>query len=73
MMVNMHKGQAVWWKPKTIMFDWQELFPKKEDLAVTIVSIDSKNKTAIVEYLDIRRQPIRYTASLNELRSRMLR
>jgi len=69
----MRKGQPVWWRPKNVLPPWYERFPKKQDLAVTIVRINNKEKTALVEYLNIRREPVRFVVSLDELRPRMLK
>lgn len=69
----MYKGQAAWWKPENIVPPWHDMFPKREEQAVTIVSINNKEGTAIVEYLDVVRRPINHIAALDELRPRELK
>lgn len=68
----MYKGQAAWWKPETTPTPWYEIAPKREEQAVVIVSVNNKEGTAIVEYLDIRRRPINHIAPLHELHPREL-
>jgi hypothetical protein len=68
----MYKGQAAWWRPETTTPPWYEIAPKREEQAVVIVSVNNKEGTAVVEYLDTMRRPINHIAQLHELRPREL-
>lgn len=69
----MHAGQAAWWSPTNITMPWHTTFPLRQAQAVTILSVNHKEGTAMVEYLDVQRQQIQYLAQIQDLRPRELK
>lgn len=68
----MHAGQPAWWSPTNITVPWHDMFPCRQAMAVTVCSVNNKEGTALVEYLDVMRQPIQHLAQIQDLRPREL-
>lgn len=69
----MHAGQAAWWFPSNTPPPWHAMFPRRRSQAVTVISVNHKEGTALVEYLDVQRHPIQHLAQIQDLRPRELK
>jgi len=67
----MHTGSPAWWDhPDPINAPWHEYFPKRKQQAVTVVSINRKENTALVEWMKPNRETVHNIVCMDELLNR---
>ncbi|NCB43761.1 MAG: hypothetical protein EOM59_14260 [Clostridia bacterium] len=67
----MHAGSAAWWDhPDPSSAPWHDLYPKRKKQAVTIISINRKENTALIEWIKPNRLSIQNLVCMDQLSNR---